>query len=749
MAAHTMAVAILDLQEREYSHLWVVCGTGHVTVLSMEKGATGFFVLFLCLLTSILATVQKFYKTCNHIVFALETLIVVVLSVECVLRVWSAGCRSRYQGHYGRLQFIRRPLCILDIVVVIASSLIIIVGSDKAMFLHAAFRGLRFLQILRMVRLDRRGNTWKLLGSVVWAHRQELLTTWYIGFLALISVSFLVYTLENEGNPEDYGTLPDAMWYGLVTLMTVGYGDKTPASWQGKLAAAVLAFLGISFFALPAGILGSGFALQVQQQQRQKHFARRRHPAAMLIQCLWRCYAADPNSCSLATWKPHLKPVHSPTTTGSFRSSKLISRLSIKRTDHGPGLERCNSDRWHRDYPGEEDCKTGFRTNNLISRLSIKRTANSPMLHRNSERLKRNGEFSDDHDDTKKSGLHLSDGTVPPFSDQDSVRSQSRSFRHHHSGGVTKLTEAHKNAIRAIRKIRFFVARRKFKEAFRPYDVKDVIEQYSSGHADMLARIKSLQQRLDQILGKPGADRRKGRGGSDLELYDPSVSLLSRVVKVERRVTLIDRKLDMLIEMYREERHAKNATECRSDDRDDSHESELDTAPKGFANRRRGAWSPNTQRQGSGHKRTESTDTSSATSPADPVVPSQLKPSSSHPSLNAACGKESITMSHSHQEFGVSKDEPGSQALIPTDASVQDNVFVIDAKQSEGERTERTAKEPVRSALRRKKPLRGGMKESPKIQTPQSGDSVTPSGESTVSFGSTGSLKNTDGETRI
>ena len=58
------------------------------------------------------------------------------------------------------------------------------------------------------------------------------------------------------------------------------------------------------------------------------------------------------------------------------------------------------------------------------------------MLHRNSERWKKNGEYSDDHDDTKKSGLsvQLSDGTVPPFSDQDSVRSQSRSFRHHHSG---------------------------------------------------------------------------------------------------------------------------------------------------------------------------------------------------------------------------------------------------------------------------------------------------------------------------
>ncbi|KAG9509017.1 Potassium voltage-gated channel subfamily KQT member 5, partial [Fragariocoptes setiger] len=270
-----------------------------------------FIMVFACLVLSVFATIDEYEAEASRALFHMEIIMVNWFTIEFIVRCWSSGCRSRYQGWLGRLRFIRSPFCVIDIMVILASAVVLLAGSSGQIFAASALRGLRFFQILRMVRMDRRGGTWKLLGSVVYAHRQELITTVYIGFLGLIFSSFLVYLAEKDIN-EKYNSFADALWWGVITLCTVGYGDTVPITWCGKIIASCCALLGISFFALPAGILGSGFALKVQQQQRQKHMIRRRVPAATLIQSLWRCYAADEDSLSTATWKIHQVQLASP-----------------------------------------------------------------------------------------------------------------------------------------------------------------------------------------------------------------------------------------------------------------------------------------------------------------------------------------------------------------------------------------------------------------------------------------------------
>uniref|UniRef100_A0A452E7M4 Potassium voltage-gated channel subfamily Q member 2 n=1 Tax=Capra hircus TaxID=9925 RepID=A0A452E7M4_CAPHI len=242
-----------------------------------------FLLVFSCLVLSVFSTIKEYEKSSEGALYILEIVTIVVFGVEYFVRIWAAGCCCRYRGWRGRLKFARKPFCVIDIMVLIASIAVLAAGSQGNVFATSALRSLRFLQILRMIRMDRRGGTWKLLGSVVYAHSKELVTAWYIGFLCLILASFLVYLAE-KGENDHFDTYADALWWGLITLTTIGYGDKYPQTWNGRLLAATFTLIGVSFFALPAGILGSGFALKVQEQHRQKHFEKRRNPAAGLIQ---------------------------------------------------------------------------------------------------------------------------------------------------------------------------------------------------------------------------------------------------------------------------------------------------------------------------------------------------------------------------------------------------------------------------------------------------------------------------------
>ncbi|XP_016971487.1 potassium voltage-gated channel subfamily KQT member 1 isoform X5 [Drosophila rhopaloa] len=487
-----------------------------------------FLMVFTCLALSVFSTIKEYEEDAVYILFRMEILVVIWFTMEFGARLWSSGCRSRYQGCLGRMKFVKRPFCIIDIVTILASIVVLGMGTSGQVFATSALRGLRFFQILRMVRMDRRGGTWKLLGSVVYAHRQELITTMYIGFLGLIFASFLVYMWEKDVN-DKFSNFAQALWWGVITLCTVGYGDMVPITWQGKLIASCCALLGISFFALPAGILGSGFALKVQQQQRQKHMIRRRQPAATLIQAVWRCYAADEHSVSVATWNIHRVALPSPPASRASSSFKhntsFVARLPTIRRHKSQTIQT----------PGGGD-GGGVSKPPGSSRASTRYTRTIRDINASVENL-----------EVVQNGKSMN----PSFS-EDSVaettclKNIKNSDDEEDEPRCTQLTNRHKTAIRFIRKLKYFVARRKFKEALKPYDVKDVMEQYAAGHVDLLGRVKMLHLRLDQILGKQGSKAK--------DVYASKISLASRVVKVERQVADIEEKLDVLIKAYMEDR---------------------------------------------------------------------------------------------------------------------------------------------------------------------------------------------------
>ncbi|XP_059378715.1 potassium voltage-gated channel subfamily KQT member 2-like isoform X1 [Carassius carassius] len=519
-----------------------------------------FLLVFSCLVLSVFATIKEHKKSSESALYILEVVTIVVFGVEYIVRIWAAGCCCRYRGWRGRLRFARKPFSIIDIMVLFASVSVLAAGSQGNVFATSAIRSLRFLQILRMLRMDRRGGTWKLLGSVVYAHSKELITAWYIGFLCLILASFLVYSVEKDDNAEMFDTYADALWWGLVTLTTIGYGDKFPVTWNGRLIAATFSLIGVAFFALPAGILGSGFALKVQEQHRQKHFEKRRNPAAALIQAAWRFYATNLSRTDLlSTWDFYEQTVSVP----MYRLIPPVNQLDILRSLTGKSGFRKDS-----QLEVTPSGKPSLKEKGSPSKSTGGKEAKTPKaeegVKESPSKVTKSLSFTERN--KAKHAFRMKDGASRQNSEEASLPDEFGDDRGLHCEFVPDLSPGLKFTIRAICIMRFLVSKRRFKESLRPYDVMDVIEQYSAGHLDMLSRIKNLQSRIDlivgppapstprhkkvdQILGKGAAQGEKDKPKSDTEMAeDPS--MMGRLSKMEKQVGAMDLKLNFLVSLY-------------------------------------------------------------------------------------------------------------------------------------------------------------------------------------------------------
>uniref|UniRef100_A0AAX7TNP1 Potassium voltage-gated channel, KQT-like subfamily, member 2b n=1 Tax=Astatotilapia calliptera TaxID=8154 RepID=A0AAX7TNP1_ASTCA len=469
-----------------------------------------FLLVFSCLVLSVFSTIREYEKSSEDALYILEVVTIVVFGVEYMVRIWAAGCCCRYRGWRGRLKFARKPFCVIDIMVLIASISVLAAGTQGNVFATSAIRSLRFLQILRMIRMDRRGGTWKLLGSVVYAHSKELITAWYIGFLCLILASFLVYLAEKEDN-EQFETYADALWWGLITLTTIGYGDKFPITWNGRLLAATFTLIGVSFFALPAGILGSGFALKVQEQHRQKHFEKRRNPAAGLVQVS----PCSDITLTLSLCLPSfllVPPVRPGVAPGMGPAPGI-----------GPGV------------PGGPGGVQALRRSPSIE----------PNLEESPSKVPKSWSFGE------RSRTRQAFRIRGAASRQNSEGKTGQAEQCRYQSPKNLLCGVTAGClVSSLSIMRFMVSKRKFKESLRPYDVMDVIEQYSAGHLDMLARIKNLQSRVDQIVGRgtPIADKDRPKAASEELPEDPS--MMGRLGKVEKQVLSMERKLDFLVNIY-------------------------------------------------------------------------------------------------------------------------------------------------------------------------------------------------------
>ena len=215
------------------------------------------------LIALVLETVEPIRALAPGAFARFELLSVIVFSAEYVLRVWSCIELPGYERPLrGRLRYALSPMALADLLA-IAPFYAPALGIDLR-----SVRAVRLLRLLRLAKLGRYSETMRTFARVLSAKRDELVAL--MAFLAILLVlsSSVMYFAEHEAQPEKFSSIPKAMWWGVATLTTVGYGDVAPVTAIGRLLGSFIAVLGIGMFALPTGILGAAFADEIERSRR-------------------------------------------------------------------------------------------------------------------------------------------------------------------------------------------------------------------------------------------------------------------------------------------------------------------------------------------------------------------------------------------------------------------------------------------------------------------------------------------------
>ena len=196
-----------------------------------------------------------------------EIFSVAVFTVEYILRLWCSVEANRGQHPLiARLRYVVTWPAIVDALAILPFYL-------PSLFGGIDLRTLRMLRLFRMVRLlkiGRYSDSLQIMGRVFTRKREEIGITVLAVVLLIVLSSSLMYLAENEAQPDVFGSIPAVMWWAVITLTTVGYGDIYPITILGKTIAGFIALLGLGLIALPTGILASGFMEEVTRRRSGK-----------------------------------------------------------------------------------------------------------------------------------------------------------------------------------------------------------------------------------------------------------------------------------------------------------------------------------------------------------------------------------------------------------------------------------------------------------------------------------------------
>ena len=211
----------------------------------------------------VLESVRSFRERAGWLFLAIDIAVVAVFTAEYLTRLWVITEDPKFRHPVrGRLRWMATPYAVIDLLAIVPFYLPFVTADLRVVRLA------RMLRLARVARLARYSRAAQLMIDTVREKREDLSVSLGLILVLLLISSSLMYYAENDAQPDKFSSIPDAMWWGIVTLTTVGYGDTYPVTLVGRFMGALTAVLGILMLALPTAILSSGFLERMHRDHK-------------------------------------------------------------------------------------------------------------------------------------------------------------------------------------------------------------------------------------------------------------------------------------------------------------------------------------------------------------------------------------------------------------------------------------------------------------------------------------------------
>ena len=207
-------------------------------------------------------TVEHIHARYNRSFELFNLVSVAIFTVEYLTRLWvsvEAIPLRHLKPWKARFQFFCNPMMIIDLLAILPFYLGSLLGID--------LRVLRILRLLRFLKLARYSAAMQTLRRVIVIEGRALLGALMVMLSLLLFASSAIYFLEREVQPQHFGSIPSAAWWAVSTLTTVGYGDVVPITTVGKFFGGIMMIFGLGMFALPIGIVATGFSQEIHRRE--------------------------------------------------------------------------------------------------------------------------------------------------------------------------------------------------------------------------------------------------------------------------------------------------------------------------------------------------------------------------------------------------------------------------------------------------------------------------------------------------